>query len=81
MDDYVFLSNPVFSETKYLLSQWNPYREEALGVMDSVQNGGYYRPMAHMVLDFCYATFKNHLWCYHLLNLLLLYWRRHWFIS
>ena len=35
MDDYVFLNNPVLSSTKYIASQWNPYREEALGVMDS----------------------------------------------
>ena len=69
MDDYVFLNNPVFSDTKFILSQWNPYREGALGVTDSIQNMVYYRPMAHMVLAICYATFKNHLWCYHLLNL------------
>jgi tetratricopeptide (TPR) repeat protein len=71
IDDNVFLNNPVSSDTKFILSQWDPYREQALGVMDSEENLGYYRPMAHMVYDFCYGTFKNNLWQYHLLNLFL----------
>ena len=71
MDDYDFLSNPVQSQTKFIFSQWNPYREQVLGVLDSFDIQGYYRPMAHMLLDFCYPVFKNNLWQYHLLNLFL----------
>jgi tetratricopeptide (TPR) repeat protein len=71
IDDYGFLSNPVLSGTKFIFSQWNPYREQTLGVMDSQENLRYYRPMAHIVLDLCYATFKNNYWKYHLLNLVL----------
>jgi len=71
IDDYAFLENPVLSQTKFILSQWNPYREQALGVLDGRQGPGYYRPMAHMVLDFCYAVFKDNYWQYHLLNLSL----------
>jgi len=71
LDDYVFRKNPVLSDTKYILSQWNPYREAALGVVDRQESPGYYRPMAHMVLDLSYAFFKNSCWQYHLLNLFL----------
>jgi len=71
IDDYVFLGNTVMCDTKYILSQWNPYREQSLGVLDSHERLEYYRPMAHMVLDFSYANFKNDYWKYHLLNLIL----------
>lgn len=71
IDDYLFTQNPVLSRTQFILSQWNPYREQALGVAESSDNFHYYRPMAHMVLDYCYATFKNSFWRYHLLNLFL----------
>ena len=71
MDDYVILENPIESQIKYVLSQWDPYREQALGVMDSNAYRTYYRPMAHMVSNFCYASFKSHFWWYHLLNLFL----------
>ena len=71
MDDYVILENPIESQIKYVLSQWDPYREQALGVMDSNAYRTYYRPMAHMALNFCYASFKNIFWKYHLLNLFL----------
>jgi tetratricopeptide (TPR) repeat protein len=71
MDDNFFLNNPVFSSTKFILSQWNPYREQALGVVDSHEIQSYYRPMQHMVLDLCYATFKNNYWQYHFLNFFL----------
>jgi len=71
MDDYTFLHNPVQSSTKFILSQWNPYREQMLGVADWKQNTGYYRPMAHMVLDVSYDVFKYNYWKYHLLNLFL----------
>ena len=70
MDDYVFLKNPVYSGTKYVLSQWNPYREEVRGVLRG-QLGGFYRPMTHIVYDLCYSTFKDDVWKYHLLNLFL----------
>lgn len=71
LDDYVFLNNPVMSGTKFILSQWDPFREQALGVTDSEEHLGYYRPMAHIVYDICYATFKNNFWQYHLLNIFL----------
>ena len=71
IDDYAFLHNPVFSSTKFILSQWNPYGQQLRGVVDSHEMLAYYRPMAHTVLDFCYAAFKHNFWQYHLLNLLL----------
>ncbi len=71
MDDYFFLGNPVLSSTKYLSSQWNPYAEQTLGVVDRQATVSYYRPMAHIVLDYCYAVFKDSFWKYHLLNLFL----------
>jgi tetratricopeptide (TPR) repeat protein len=71
IDDYVFLSNPVLSKVEFIPSQWNPYREQALGVVDSHQTLGYYRPMAHIILDICYGTFKKNCWLYHLFNLIL----------
>jgi len=71
IDDYVFLKNPVYSDAKFIFSQWNPYREQTLGIMDNEENLGYYRPMAHMVLGISYVTFKNNFWEYHLLNLFL----------
>jgi len=71
IDDYVFLNNPVQSSSKFILAQWNPYREQSLGVLDRHESTGYYRPMAHMVLDFCYDTFKYNYWQYHLLSLFL----------
>ena len=40
MDDYLFLKNPVLSSTKFISSQWNPYREQALGVLDSQEHSG-----------------------------------------
>ena len=66
MDDFVFLSNPVMSQTKFIFSQWNPFREQKLGVLDSQERLAYYRPLAHMALNFSYATFKNNYWQYHL---------------
>ncbi len=71
MDDFLFLGNPVLSTTKFLSSQWNPYGEQALGVIDQQGLVSYYRPMAHIVLDLCYGVFKNNFWQYHLLNLFL----------
>jgi Tfp pilus assembly protein PilF len=64
MDDGVFMSDPFLSQAKYAFSQWNPYSRE-------VQHFGYYRPLAHMILDFYYDTFKNIRWGYHLLNIFL----------
>ena len=71
MDDYAFLKDPILSSTKFISSQWNPYREQAWGVADLQNVTAYYRPMAHMAYDFCYDTFKRHYWQYHLLNLFL----------
>jgi len=71
IDDYVYLNDPALSETKFILSQWNPYRERSLGVMLDQGKIGGYRPLQNMVLDYCYVTFKNDLWKYHLLNLFL----------
>lgn len=71
MDDYVFLSNPALSHTKYISSQWDPYGQKILGVMDKQATDSYYRPMAHIVLDVCYNVFKSNFWQYHLFNLLL----------
>ncbi len=71
IDDYAFLGNPVLSETKFIFPQWDPYCEQALGVLEGLGNSRYYRPMAHMLLNFSYATFKNNLWQYHFLNLFL----------
>jgi len=69
IDDYFFLRNPVLSNTKFILSQWDPYREQVLGVLDNNAMQGYYRPLQQMVLDYCYDVFKNNFWEYHLLNL------------
>jgi len=63
IDDFAFKSNPVMSESKYVLSQWNPYREPQLGD---------YRPLAYSLYDISYGTFKNNFRAYHLLNLFLL---------
>ncbi len=71
IDDYGFLSNPIMSSTKYISSQWNPYRDQAMGVRDSRKMMGYYRPLTHIALDFYYAIFKNNFWQYHLFNLFL----------
>jgi len=71
MDDYAFLGNPVFSSMKYISSQWNPFRDQILGIADNHGMFNYYRPMAHIVYNFCYATFKNNFWQYHLFNLFL----------
>ena len=71
IDDYVFLNNPVMSGTKFISSQWDPFREEVLGVVDMHESLGYYRPTTHIVYDFCYAVFKNNYWKYHLLNIFL----------
>ena len=62
IDDYAFKSNPVMSETRFIFSQWDPYREPQLGD---------YRPLAYSLYDFSYDTFKNNFWQYHLLNLFL----------
>ncbi len=71
IDDYFFLSNPVLSHTKFILSQWDPYQEQAMGVIDRHESFNYYRPLQNMVMAFCYPVFKNHYWQYHLLNLFL----------
>jgi tetratricopeptide (TPR) repeat protein len=71
IDDYLFLSNPVMSQTKFIFSQWDPFRQQAMGVVDRQGNMDYYRPMAHMVLAYAYAAFKDNYWKYHLLNLFL----------
>jgi len=71
MDDYVFLANPVLSSMNFISSQWNPYREQASGVLEYSEIQSYYRPLAHMLYDFCYAAFKNNFWQHHLLNLFL----------
>jgi len=72
IDDYIFLSNPVMSDTKFSLSQWNPYKEQSLGVLDNYTDLHYYRPATHILYDYCYAAFKNSYWKYHFLNLFLL---------
>ena len=69
IDDFNFLRNPVSSSMKYILSQWDPNREQVLGVVDVQERQIYYRPLAHMVYDFCYTFFKNKYWQYHLFNL------------
>jgi protein O-mannosyl-transferase len=71
MDDYFFLGNPVLSGTKFISSQWDPYGERSRGVVDQPVTVSYYRPMAHIELDFCYAFFKNNYWQYHLFNIIL----------
>jgi len=71
MDDSVFLSNPVLSQAKYISSQWDPYREQALGVLDSQANLWYYRPLTHILYDLCYPAFKKALWKYHLFNIFI----------
>ena len=67
MDDYVFLKNPFLSNTKFILSQWNPYLQTRL----YFEAHPYYRPIAYMLYDFCYGVFKNNFWQYHLFNLSL----------
>jgi hypothetical protein len=62
IDDFTFKSNPDMSETKFIFSQWNPYREPQLGD---------YRPLAYSLYDFIYDTFKDNFWQYHLFNLFL----------
>jgi tetratricopeptide (TPR) repeat protein len=62
MDDLAFLKNPAMSQVRFMPSQWNPYLAQEMGV---------YRPMAHMLLDFSYGTFRNSYWKYHLFNLTL----------
>jgi Tetratricopeptide repeat len=71
IDDYFYLNNPVLSQTKYIFAQWDPYREEALGVVDKTGALPYYRPMAQMLWNFCYTVFKGHFWQYHALNICL----------
>jgi len=71
VDDYFFINNPVFSQTKYILSQWDPYSQQSMGVVDKEQRVPSYRPMAQITYDLSYSTFKNHRWQYHLLNLFL----------
>ncbi len=70
IDDFVFAKNPIFSGYKFALSQWDPYLQQAWGVMDSHMDPGYYRPLAHIVYDLMFPAFKEHYWQYHLLNLL-----------
>jgi len=71
MDDYRFLQNPYWSSTKFMATQWSPYGPQALGGIDQFDLNAYYRPLAHIVLDLSYDTFKAHFWKYHLLNILL----------
>jgi len=71
IDDFAFLHNPVWSSMKYIPSQWNPYREQSVGVVDAHGMQVYYRPLTHILYDICYPTFKNNFWKYHLLNLIL----------
>lgn len=71
IDDFFFLHNPVLSTMKFIPSQWNPYREQALGVLDNHESLEYYRPTTHIVYDLCYAMFKYNYWAYHLLNIIL----------
>jgi len=72
MDDNFFLGNPALSTVKYVSTQWNPYSQQSLGVVDRQGSVSYYRPLAHIVLDYSYAIFKNNLWQYHFLNIFLL---------
>ncbi len=72
MDDNEFLSNPIMSGTKFIASQWDPYNAQALGILDQEGRHAYYRPMTHMMYDLCYTIFKDNLWQYHLLNIILL---------
>jgi len=71
MDDYVSLSNPVWSSSKFILSQWNPYSHGDLDLLDNHIMTRDYRPLTYMVLNFCYSTFRDNLWQYHLFNLVL----------
>jgi hypothetical protein len=43
-DDNFILSQPEMSQTKFILSQWNPYQNK--------YSSAYYRPLAHMVYAF-----------------------------
>ena len=77
IDDLAFLRNPVMSQLKFVLSQWDPYREQAMGVLDKHESLPYYRPMTHMVYNFIYAAFKGNYWQYHLLNLFTFLFKSH----
>jgi Tfp pilus assembly protein PilF len=71
MDDNNFLGNPLMSQEKFIFSQWDPFREQALGVLDSPGNLDYYRPLSQMAYIFFYSTFKTNYWQYHLLAIFL----------
>ena len=72
MDDYYFRSTPLYSDTHYSSLQWNPYREQSLGIVDKSSNQNiYYRPFAHVEISICYALFKENYWKYHLFNLFM----------
>ncbi|MDE1920411.1 MAG: tetratricopeptide repeat protein [Candidatus Omnitrophica bacterium] len=69
IDDYSYLSAPALSETKYISYLWNPYYQGALGLAGNSGHLNFYRPLALMLSNFCFAAFKKHFWQYHLLNL------------
>src|SRR5450631_3435735 len=71
LDDYVFLNNAISSNIKYILTSLNPNLDQALGVLDTHSSHRYYRPMASMIWNFCYAVFKHNPWQYHFFNLFL----------
>jgi tetratricopeptide (TPR) repeat protein len=71
MDDYNILQSPYSSSMKFVSSQWNPYGEQALGIMEYEASFSYYRPMTQTLYDVSYAVFKNNFWQYHLFNLFL----------
>ena len=71
MDDFNILQSPFSSSMKFISSQWSPYGEQSLGIMEYQASFSYYRPMTLMFYDLSYALFKANFWQYHLLNLVL----------
>ncbi len=71
IDDNVFIANPVMSQTKFILSQWNPFQEQGLGVLDTSGKFPYYRPLAHIASILSRIIFKHNLWRYHLFNIFI----------
>ncbi len=70
MDDYNILQSPFSSSMKFISSQWNPYGEQSLGIMEYQASFSYYRPMTLMLYDASYGLFKASFWRYHLFNLI-----------
>ncbi len=72
MDDYYFRSTPLYSEIQYTPLQWNPYREQEVGMYAQNSNQNiYFRPFAHVEISICYSMFKETYWKYHLFNLIV----------